>query len=516
MNRLLAWACLAIACSVVWAQGAEPMPTFEVADVHVSARAIRPGSRGGVLRGDRWEIRNATMVDLIQLAYGVEGERLVGGPRRLEMNHYDIAAKAPRGTPQDKVRLMLQNLLAERFQLKVHDDKREVPGFALVLGKGPHKLKKSDVADKGCKSKPAPPDLIGRISYSCRNVPADTLTSMLRVVGNGYFNAQLVNLTGLEGNWDFDLQWTDNTRLAAAGSDGISLFDAVEKQLGLKIEQRPISTPVLALDRVNEKPTENAPGIAEKLVPAKLREFEVGTIKPNPAPVGNINVNIQGDGRLVANAVSLRQLIAIAWDIPPNRISDDLPALDAHSFDVVAKAEIDPISGLDIEEFRFMMRGWLIDRFKMKLHMEDRQVQAYTLVAGKPKLTKADPSNRASCKDGPAPASQDARNKTPDRNRLITCRNVTMSEFADLLDQVASGYVKAQVLDSTHLQGEWDFTVNFTGNNLLKAALAATEPNDAISLEDAVKEQLGLKLEMGKRPSPMLVVEQASANPTEN
>jgi uncharacterized protein (TIGR03435 family) len=157
--------------------------------------------------------------------------------------------------------------------------------------------------------------------------------------------------------------------------------------------------------------------------------------------------------------------------------------------------------------------------------MEDREMPAYTLVAGKPKMAKADPANRTACKEGPAPAStQDARNKVLARNRLLTCRNITMKEFADQLDLLVSGYVKAPVLEATNLEGQWDFSLNFSGVNVLNAALAAqgpgggvaADPNGAISLEDAVKDQLGLKLEMGKRPTPVLTVGKALENPTEN
>src|SRR5207253_11401458 len=101
---------------------------------------------------------NASMVDLVATAYGITDPALiVGGPSWIEYDRFDIAAKAPQGTSQQDLRLMLQALLADRFQLKLHNDTREVDGgFVLSLGSGKHKLKEASGPGAGCQGSPPP------------------------------------------------------------------------------------------------------------------------------------------------------------------------------------------------------------------------------------------------------------------------------------------------------------------------------------------------------------------------
>jgi uncharacterized protein (TIGR03435 family) len=162
--------------------------------------------------------------------------------------------------------------------------------------------------------------------------------------------------------------------------------------------------------------------------------------------------------------------------------------------------------------------------------MEERPVNAYTLLAGKPKLKPADPANRTGWREAPAPDGKDPRNANPTLSRLVTCQNMTMAQFADLLQKIAPGYIRSPVLDATGLDGAWDFTLSFSGVNLLQngpgrggdagqpagAVPAASEPNGAVSLFDAVNKQLGLKLDMQKRPIPVLVIDHVEEMPTDN
>src|SRR5271168_533786 len=94
-------------------------PEFEIADVHVSPHRTFPFMDGGMLRGDRYNLRQATMVDLISTAYGVDAKSVQGGPPWLETNRFDIVAKAPPGTPPATLKLMLKALLADRFKLVI-------------------------------------------------------------------------------------------------------------------------------------------------------------------------------------------------------------------------------------------------------------------------------------------------------------------------------------------------------------------------------------------------------------
>src|SRR6266480_1336635 len=83
------------------ALGQSPSPPFDVADVHVSARTANPNVSGGILRAGRYELRRATRVDLIRNAYGVDADKVVGGPSWFEADRFDVIAKAPPSTPPE-------------------------------------------------------------------------------------------------------------------------------------------------------------------------------------------------------------------------------------------------------------------------------------------------------------------------------------------------------------------------------------------------------------------------------
>src|SRR5437867_935862 len=114
-------------------QSTEPRPTFEVADVHASPRSTNTNMRS-VFRAGRYEVHTANMVDLIRTAYAVDAENVVGGPNWLEYDRFDVIAKAPSDTAPETLKLMLQALLADRFNLVVHKDTKPIAGFVLAMG----------------------------------------------------------------------------------------------------------------------------------------------------------------------------------------------------------------------------------------------------------------------------------------------------------------------------------------------------------------------------------------------
>jgi uncharacterized protein (TIGR03435 family) len=184
---------------------------------------------------------------------------------------------------------------------------------------------------------------------------------------------------------------------------------------------------------------------------------------------------------------------------------------------------------IEIDTLRQMVRTMLIDRFKIKMHTEERQVSGYVLTADKPKLTKADPASRTRCQEGPAPNQADPRNKNPILARLITCQNVTMAQFAERLMYAANGYVRVPAIDATGLEGGWNFSVNFSPIGAFQGGrgdgagppaaggsaggLTAADPNGAISLSEAIEKQLGLKLELKKRSMPALIIDSLLEKP---
>lgn len=505
-------------------------PAFDIADVHMSAHVTNPRMRGGVLRAGRYDVRTASMLDLISDAWTTKIEKLWGGPPWLALDRLDITARAPANTPPETVKLMLQTLLKERFSLKVHRDNKPMQAYVLSVGKGgKSRLKTADGSTKpGCQSEPqnSTPGVIPYNIVNCYSQTLDQIAQDLRDMGLGYLTAPVVNQTGIEGMWDFTIKWSSRASLAAAGPDGISLFDAVEKQLGLKLWSGKVPVSVLVIDSVNETPSPNPPGISDAFPPPPS-QFEVATIRPSNSDDGKPSSRLQ-NGRFDAQNIPLRLLLEAAWDNLPDELLADAPKfLDSARYDIVAKAP-PPLPGTetDEEDLRRMLRTLLADRFMLKTRMEDRPVEGYVLFSVKPKMAKADPANRTGCHEGPGPDGKDPRVGNPVIGRLLTCQNMTMAQFAAQLPSLANGYARVDVLDATELTGAYDFTVAFSnigqlrGNGSRQPLSAdgndAAEPNWAISLPDAINRQLGLKLEIRKRMMPVLVIDHIEEKPTDN
>jgi uncharacterized protein (TIGR03435 family) len=513
-------------------------PAFQIADVHSSPRSNTPFMRGGDLHGDSYIVRQATMVDLIANAYGMEREAVLSGPAWLDIDRFEISAKAPRTTSPEDVKLMLRDLLADRFKLVVHNDVKDLPAFVLSVGKGGSKLKESDGSgESGCGPNPAaPPPAPGPTSYiwvSCHNMTSADIARNLHQMAGGYLTNPVADLTGLKGSYDFNIKWTGRGALAAAGADGISIFDAVDKQLGLKLEAKSAPLPVLVVDSVNEKPTPNAPGIDKALPPQPPAAFAVGVIKPSPPDAKGLSLQVRGGQITVTNA-TIQFLITWAWGLNPNDKEALVGApkwLDQDHYDILGKMAANSAPAakgappVDFDDLQQMVRTFVTERFELKSHMEDHLADAYTLVAASPKLKKGDPTMRTGCKEGPGPDGKDPRIANPILGRLITCQNMTMTELGDELRTLAGGYIYYPVLDSTGLEGGYDFTLSFSPIQSLNApkpaptggdSSAASDPSGAISLFDAINKQLGLKLEKQRRPEPALVIDHIDEKPTEN
>jgi uncharacterized protein (TIGR03435 family) len=512
--------------------------SFEIADIHASPRRRYPFFDGGFLVNGRYLIRQATMLDLIATAYGQKDKTYVhGGPSWLEWDRWDVIAKVPPGTTEAAARKMLQSLMIQRFGLVVHIGGAPMPAYALTAPTAKSKLKDSDeTGDSGCNAQPPPanqaPDAIPQILVTCHNETMEKFADEVHMMANGYLTDPVVDSTGLKGAYDFDLKWTPRGVLARAGSEGISIFDALDKQLGLKLTLETASRPVLIVDSVNETPTPNAPDLAKIMPPLPPVQFEVATIKPSAPDEKPNGGGIRRDG-LSFRALPLKAIIAFAWDLDPNASEQMVGApkwLDSDKIDVEAKVAQDNmvqggstmqgIPPIALEDLREMLKQLLIARFEMKTHIDNLPEDAYTLVAVNPKMTKADPKERARCNVGPGPVAQ------PIMNMLVTCKNVTMAQAAELFPTFAAWYLHYPVVDKTGLQGGWDFTLNWSSGDHMPGFGAqsppnaetetASDPNGAVSFYDAVRKELGLKLVKEKRPEPVLVIDHIDEQPTPN
>ena len=115
---------------------------FEIADIHPSPYSFQSNYfRSNIQGTDRYLFHQASLLDLVAFAYKLEPTHVFGGPTWLDFDHYDIAAKQPQSTSLNTTRLMLRNLLADRFKLVVHNDTRFLPAQIITVGKGAPKMK---------------------------------------------------------------------------------------------------------------------------------------------------------------------------------------------------------------------------------------------------------------------------------------------------------------------------------------------------------------------------------------
>jgi uncharacterized protein (TIGR03435 family) len=479
------------------------------------------------------------MVDLIRTAYGVEAEKVVGGPSWLELDRYTVRAKAPAAAASaDSVKLMLRALLADRFKLAVHEDTRPLTAFALTVAGGKHKMKEaSGSGPSGCQPQQQTPEpgVIPKLTAVCRGMTMAAFAQMLPRAQAVYLPNPVVDLTGLQGAWDFDLTFTARPLLAQAGSDGISLFDALEQQLGLKLELKDMPTSTLVVDTVERKPTANSSDVATALPPPAPPEFEVATIKPTSPDQKGTNARIAPTGMVNVVGMPLKTLMQLAWDLQGDGLLDAPKWTETARFDLVARAFASTTNTdqppIEIDTLRQMLRTFLTERFEMKTHVENREVSGYVLSAPKPRLTKADPSSRTRCTEGPAANSADPRNRNPILSRLITCQNMTMAQFAERLQSLANGYVRVPAARRDGARGWLDLYGQLqpgwsgagrcrprrgrrSGARVVQRWRRPNRPG-AISLPEALDRQLGLKLELQKRPMAVLVFDHIAEKPIE-
>ena len=521
--------------------GAAGVPAFEVADVYLSPHSdFFPPFLYDGFQGDRYELHQATMLDLISTAYGLESDRVQGGPSWLEWDRFDVFAKAPPGTPPATLRRMLESLLRERFGLVVHTTTAPISLYELTVGKGKPKMKTSERMGTGiCQfvsgKEKLLPDLVPQIHVSCQDVTTERFAQDLVRVARGYFDRPVLDSTGLKGAYDFDLSWTAPNLLAKAGADGLSIFDAVDRELGLNLALQMVPRPLLIVDSVRKSPTPNPPGV-KSLSPPPPPEFEVATVKPSKPGPGGFVAYLNGDGLNIFNA-PLNILIKLAWNVPLDDKGAVVGApswLDTDRFDISAKFPASDAAGgpktllvgksqlVGRDELQTMERTLLEQRFKLQVHREDRPMTAYTLVAVSPKLARADPKNRTHCAEVQAPIEKGLADASLDR--VVSCQNVTMAQFGEELRRLAPDSMYYPVLDATRLKGTWDLMLRFTSAERMMALQraaspsdgVATEPSGALSLFDALKQQLGLKLMKETRPEPVFVIDHVEQQPTPN
>jgi len=300
INKISLQPLLFLSSALLLAQTPDHSLTFDVASIKPSAPQgvgrIMMGTRGGPGTPDPSHVTfsNMPLSRLIMTAWGVKSFQ-VSGPSWMDSQRFDISAKIPDGATRQQFQIMLQNLLAERFKLVVHKERKEVPIYALAVAKGGPKLKESpkEVEDTAADPRPAPPatgpDGAPRVVPIRRGETLtfgpngfrmqgahETMATLADVLSN-QLGRPVIDMTGLTAEYDYTLEFSPEGLAGMRGmpmpmgpppgggagpetreaEPGPSIFSAVQEQLGLKLESRKGPVDLIVVDSVEKAPTEN-------------------------------------------------------------------------------------------------------------------------------------------------------------------------------------------------------------------------------------------------------------------
>jgi len=535
------------------ASSAQPASTEPlIVDVHASPYRASIDYTVNVSH-QRFEMRNATIVNMIDFVRGRpdddgrEDNAIVGGPTWIDLDRFDVVAMIPNlqpananeGQPKDgippassydKIQPVMERILAERFHLKYHTEDRPLPGYLMTVGKDGAKLTKAEDPDapNNCQSAQDKSNR-GQTLITCTS---ETLAQFFATFG-GTFRHPVLDRTGLKTPYDFTLRFSSE-QLRTREDSIHAYIDVFSKQLGLVIAPGDVPQPATVVDAVDRTPTATPPEIS-KLVPALPDlEFEVATIKPaaDNEPVRGIRLS---GSQISLVSFSMQELLTRAWELRTGAMLGNRPdwlVQTRYTIQMKLPPGVDARAvSQDSELFDEMLRKLLTDRFQMKYHWGEQTVpDAYVLLAGNPRMNKADPNSRSFCKYGPPQGEKDARTAGSAFDGEFHCQNVTMDQFADLAQAMAGSDIKYRVPNKTGLAGSYDFTLYYTSTHKMRldaaaAQAAARQAGDAsssldpvagLSVEDAFRKELGLKLEKQSGSFPALVLDHIEQTPTEN
>jgi uncharacterized protein (TIGR03435 family) len=245
-------------------------PAFEVS-------TVKPNKTGGSgsdadFRDGRFRASNISLKNLLQYrAYGIPASRIFGGPKWIDSERFDIEAKTDGavvdwlgtlGRDQRRLQMqaMFQQLLADRFKLAVHWEKRDLPVYAMVVAKQGPILHPSKEPDGSFGTSANNGD------FTAHNITAAQLADALTQELSRELGRVVIDTTGIQGEYDVSLKWVPDSGAAlmsggTAGSplppnSGPSIFTAFQEQLGLKLRSAKAPVQVLVVDHA-EMPSEN-------------------------------------------------------------------------------------------------------------------------------------------------------------------------------------------------------------------------------------------------------------------
>jgi uncharacterized protein (TIGR03435 family) len=550
---LVSFASVSLAQTIVPAKAPVPPASTEpfVVDVHPAPyhAGIYTDSN---ISNQRYDLRNATMLDLIAIAYDRERDdaTILGGPTWIELDRFNLVAKidslkAPKSTPganagsvstlsenreaspYDKVRPVLKDVLAQRFHLTYHMEDKPLPGYVLTVAKSGLKMTETkELSDApNCRTE-QDKDTPGQYIIKCTSM---TMAQFVTSYG-GVYTHRVVDKTGLTKSYDFTLKMKFG-EMRTREEYVRTYTDAFRDQMGLVVAAGDVLQPAMVVDKVDRTPTPNAPDIAKMIPPLPDLEFEVASIRPTAdgEPQGMIR---PAGSQITYTGQLLQELIGRAWDLPTAAsLGNALDSMPKQRYTVLVKLPPDIDARAvwqDQDQVNDMLRKLLVDRFQIKYHWADQMRTGYVLLPGTPKMKKADPNSRSFCKFGAPPGEKDMQVGNSLYDREFHCQNVTMDQFADLLQSVAGVEIKTRVPNKTGLEGAYDFAVYFTTGHKLRvdataadaaakqAGSSTAEPTGGMSIQDAFRKELGLRLEQQQLMLPTLVLDHFETTPTEN
>jgi uncharacterized protein (TIGR03435 family) len=270
---------LACLCALQAAALFAQQPSFDVASVKPAPPPTGSGfatfNSGGPGTKDPSTVTytNAALRDLVRLAYGVKDYQ-ISAPAWLSSTRFDVVAKVPPDSTKEQVVLMWRSLLAERFKITSHMETKELPVYALVVSKSGPKLKESNHEDSSSNPRfvsqggglqtsggsapqvgfsaprddgsSAVPSGVHRMSGS--KMPLSRLAEML----SRSLDRPVLDMTALTGRYDVQLSYSSED-----SADAPSIFGALERQLGLKLEPRKSAVSIVVVDHAEKVPAEN-------------------------------------------------------------------------------------------------------------------------------------------------------------------------------------------------------------------------------------------------------------------
>jgi bla regulator protein blaR1 len=270
------------------AVAATDRPSFEVATVKPNTSgAMRVTMR--VLPGGAYEATNVTLESMIRMSYRLQESQIIGGPAWIYRDRFDILAKSAAGVPQFEFSLRMQSLLAERFNLEIRNETRDLPIYALVSARGDGsrgpRLTPSDVdcerpsrgrsgAPPPMPTRPGERPACGTITGPGRVTAGGATMSQIARTLSQYTGRMVIDRTALDGSFNYDLEFAPDPGLrgrgpggglppgplpegtAPARAEGASIFTAVQEQLGLRLESQHGPVQVIVVESADQ-PSEN-------------------------------------------------------------------------------------------------------------------------------------------------------------------------------------------------------------------------------------------------------------------